>query len=336
MIKDFSLKILKVIASVFLILGAIYLVGPRVETPKFSNEVPEVPDNLVKLQKWINTKEIFQGNVRPGNASKIIFNDSIPYKTEYSVIYFHGFTASGMEGDPVHRDISKALGANLYIPRLFGHGLEEEESMLNFNNDDFWKSGKEALEVAKKLGEKVIVLGTSHGGSLAIALGDDPSIEAMLLFGPNIAVFDPKAKLLSKPWGLQIARLVKGGNYHEWKANDEKKKYWSTKTRLEATTHMQKFLDVKMRRSVFKKVKVPIFLAYYYKNDSLQDDVVSVPAMLKMYDQLGTPDSLKVKQAFPEVGGHVLTSYLSTQYYDVVTKASLAFLSKIITPNKLK
>ena len=321
---------------VFLILGAIYLVGPRVETPEFSNEVPEVPDNLVKLQKWINTKEILQGNVRPGNASKIIFNDSIPQKTEYSVIYYHGFTASGMEGDPVHRNISNVLGANLYIPRLFGHGLEEEESMLNFNNDDFWKSGKEALEVAKKLGEKVIVLGTSHGGSLALALGNDPSIEAMLLFGPNIAVFDPKAKLLSKPWGLQIGRLVKGGNYHEWEANDEKKKYWSTKTRLEAMTHMQKFLDVKMRRSVFKKVKVPVFLAYYYKSDSLQDNVVSVPAMLKMYDQLGTPDSLKEKQAFPEVGDHVLTSYISTQYYDVVTKASLAFLSKIITPNKPK
>ena len=336
MIKDYILKTLKVIATVFLILGAIYLVGPRVETPEFSNEIPGVPDNLVKLQKWINTKEILQGNVRPGNASKIIFNDSIPQKTEYSVIYYHGFTASGMEGDPVHRDISNVLGANLYIPRLFGHGLEEEESMLNFNNDDFWKSGKEALEVAKKLGEKVIILGTSHGGSLALALGDDPSIEAMLLFGPNVAVFDPKAKLLSKPWGLQIGRLVKGGNYHEWEANDEKKKYWSTKTRLEAMTHMQKFLDVKMRRSVFKKVKVPVFLAYYYKNDNLQDNVVSVPAMLKMYDQLGTPDSLKLKQAFPEVGDHVLTSYISTQYYDVVTKASLAFLSKIITPNKPK
>ena len=336
MIKDYILKTLKVIATVFLILGAIYLVGPRVETPEFSNEILGVPDNLVKLQKWINTKEILQGNVRPGNASKIIFNDSIPQKTEYSVIYYHGFTASGMEGDPVHRNISNVLGANLYIPRLFGHGLEEEESMLNFNNDDFWKSGKEALEVAKKLGEKVIILGTSHGGSLALALGDDPSIEAMLLFGPNIAVFDPKAKLLSKPWGLQIGRLVKGGNYHEWEANDEKKKYWSTKTRLEAMTHMQKFLDVKMRRSVFKKVKVPVFLAYYYKNDNLQDNVVSVPAMLKMYDQLGTPDSLKLKQAFPEVGDHVLTSYISTQYYDVVTKASLAFLSKIITPNKPK
>ena len=58
--------------------------------------------------------------------------------------------------------------------------------------------------------------------------------------------------------------------------------------------------------------------------------------MLKMYDQLGTPDSLKVKKAFPEAGAHVLTSYMTTQNYDVVTKASLAFLSKIITPNKPK
>jgi|TARA_B110000285_G_C15123101_1_gene618488 esterase/lipase len=331
MIKDLSLKILKAIASLFLILGAVYLIGPRVETPEFSNEVIEVPSDLIALQNWVNIKEITLGNVRPGNASKIIFNDSIPQKTEYSVIYFHGFTASGMEGDPVHRDIAKALGANLYVPRLFGHGLEEEESMLTFNNDDFWASGKEALEVAKKLGKKVIVLGTSHGGSLSLALGDDLAIEAMLLFGPNIAVFDSKAKLLSKPWGLQISRLVKGGNYHIWEeASDEKKKYWSTKTRLEATTHMQKFLDVKMRSSIYKKVTAPLFLAYYYKNDSLQDNIVSVPAMLKMFDQLGTPEALKVKKAFPEAGDHVLTSYLTTEHYDDVTDASLNFLTRVL------
>ena len=119
MIKDYSLKILKVMASVFLILGAIYLVGPRVETPEFSYEVPEVPDNLVKLQNWINEKEISQGNVRPGNASKIIFNDSIPQKTEYSVIYFHGFTASGMEGDPVHRDIAKCAWSKFIYTKTF-------------------------------------------------------------------------------------------------------------------------------------------------------------------------------------------------------------------------
>ena len=54
--------------------------------------------------------------------------------------------------------------------------------MLNFNNEDFWQSGLEALEVAKQLGEKVIVLGTSHGGALSLSLVTDPAIATIVLF----------------------------------------------------------------------------------------------------------------------------------------------------------
>lgn len=322
------MKVLRGFAIFFLLLGALYLVGPRVETPELNESPVSVPSDLMSLERWITEKENALGNVRSGNASQIIFNDSVPKKTKFSVLYLHGFTASGMEGEPVHRDIAKALGANLYIPRLYGHGLEETEPMLGFNNEDFWESGKEALAVAKQLGEKVIVLGTSHGGALSLSLATDPDIAALCLFGPNIAVYDPKAKLLSKPWGLQIARLVKGGNYHYMvTSNEEKKNYWTTKARLESLIHMQKFLDVKMRKATFKKVQAPVFLGYYYKNDSLQDQVVSVPAMLEMYDQLGTPQHLKQKKAFPEAGDHVLTSYLSTENYEAVTREVLQFLS---------
>lgn len=322
------MKVLRGFAIFFLLLGALYLVGPRVETPELNESPVSVPSDLMSLERWITEKENALGNVRSGNASQIIFNDSVPKKTKFSVLYLHGFTASGREGEPVHRDIAKALGANLYIPRLYGHGLEETEPMLGFNNEDFWESGKEALAVAKQLGEKVIVLGTSHGGALSLSLATDPDIAALCLFGPNIAVYDPKAKLLSKPWGLQIARFVKGGNYHYMvTSNEEKKNYWTTKARLESLIHMQKFLDVKMRKATFKKVQAPVFLGYYYKNDSLQDQVVSVPAMLEMYDQLGTPQHLKQKKAFPEAGDHVLTSYLSTENYEAVTREVLQFLS---------
>jgi hypothetical protein len=48
-----------------------------------------------------------------------------------------------------------------------------------------------------------------------------------------------------------------------WKSSEEKLLYWTYKTRLEAMTQMQKFLDIKMRSATFKKVKVPVFLAYY-------------------------------------------------------------------------
>jgi len=325
------MKFFRAVAILFLILGAVYLVGPRVDTPVFSEDTPYVPADLDSLQSWIKKRELEKGNVRQDNESKIYFYDSLPKKTKYSVVYLHGFTASGKEGDPVHKIIAKAFGANLYVPRLHGHGLEEEEPMLNFNNDDFWESGKEALEIGKRLGEKVILLGTSHGGALSLSLGEDPAIAALGLFGPNIAVFDPKAKLLSKPWGLQIARLVKGGNYHYMVTNnEEKKKYWTTKARLEATLQMQKFLDIKMRRSTFSKVTVPVFLGYYYKNDSLQDQVVSVPAMLKMFDQLGTADSLKFQMAFPEIKDHVLTSSLSTSEYEHVATEAINHFMKVL------
>ena len=185
--------------------------------------------------------------------------------------------------------------------------------------------------MAKQLGNHVILLGTSHGGSLSLSLGTDPSIKAICLFGPNISVFDPFSKLLSRPWGLQIARLVKGGNYHIWEnTTPEKKKFWTTKTRLESVTHMQKFLDIKMRKSIFEKINKPLFMGYYYKNDSLQDKVVSVEAMLKMFDQLGTSKNLKVKKAFPNANDHVITSYLNGDNYMKVTEEVISFLNRVL------
>ena len=321
------MKILRGIILFILVLGGIYLMGPRVNTPELNNNTVEVPSDLNKLKNWIINKENRLGNVRSGNESYIIFNDSIPKKTKYSVVYLHGFTASGKEGDPVHRNIAKKIGANLYVPRLHGHGLEEKEPMLNYNNEDYWESAKEALSIAKVLGDEVIFLGTSHGGVLSLSLGTDPSIAAICLFGPNIEVFDPLAKLISKPWGLLLARIVRGGKYHYMdNMNPEKKKFWTHKIRLESTLHMQKLLDIKMREDTFKKIKIPVFMGYYFKNDSMQDKVVSVPAMLKMFDQLGTPKELKVKKAFPNAGDHVITSSLSTKSYDKVTQEVITFL----------
>ena len=259
------MRIFKFFWILILILGGLYLIGPRVENPDLNMIPVEVPKELNTLKNWISNKEKMLGNVRPGNESYIEFNDSIPKKTNYSVLYLHGFTASGIEGDPVHRKIAKFLNANLYVPRLYGHGLNEKEPMLNYNNNDFWESAKEAISVAKALGDKVILLGTSHGGVLSLCFGTDPSIAAICLFAPNIEVYDPLAKLLSKPWGLQMARLVRGSKYHNMNnMNIEKKKYWTSKIRLESTLHMQKLLDIKMNKSTYEKIKVPVFMGYYY------------------------------------------------------------------------
>jgi len=79
----------------------------------------------------------------------------------------------------------------------------------------------------------------------------------------------------------------------------------------------------------FKTVDEPVFLGYYYKNEEEQDKVVSVPAMLRMYEQLGTPSSQKQKQAFPKAGDHILASPLASNDVEGVYRATYSFLKEV-------
>ncbi len=326
--KSLPIKILSSLALLIIL----YLLGPTPTTPELTKPLPIVPTELIELEKWVNEKEAAIQNIRPDNQSQLVFADSVPQKTPYSVLYLHGFGAVAEEGAPFHRTVADGLGANLYLPRLFGHGLNEEEPMIGFNADDYLDSAREALAVAKTLGEKVIILATSNGATLALTLGDDPDIAALGLYSPNIKIKDPRAFLLTYPWGLQLARLITGSKYHFMSdMTAEKKKYNTHYYRFEATIEVQNLLEVAMHEETFQKVKVPVFMGYYYKNDSLQDDTVRVEDMLSMFEQLGTVDSLKQKRAFPEAKSHVITSYLNTTVYDKVASETLTFLEETLS-----
>ena len=61
------MKILRGLSIFFLILGAVYLMGPRVEKPVFNELQAEVPTDLLSIDNCVNTREKALGNVRPGN-----------------------------------------------------------------------------------------------------------------------------------------------------------------------------------------------------------------------------------------------------------------------------
>ena len=323
------MKIIENILYTLSVLFGLFILGPEVAAPNLNNPLPEIPYGLDELKDWINSQESILDNIKSDNASQPEFYDSIPQKTAYSILYLHGFSASTEEGDPVHRNIARALKANLYLPRLSDHGLIEDEPMLNFTGQKYLDSAKEALAIAKKIGEKVIVISSSTGGTLSLILGNDPQIAALLLFGPNVEIYDPKSKLLTLPWGLQIAEWVLGGKYHNMnKITEEKKNYWTIRYRLESTVELQKLVETGMRPEVFQRITAPVFMGYYYKNEEEQDKVVSIPAMLRMFEQLGTPEDKKQKVAFPEAGDHVIISHLSTTNHQQAELAALAFLQK--------
>lgn len=322
-------RILIGLLSIFGLLALIYVLGPKVASPNLDTSLPKLSMDLEELEEMIKKRETKNAKIKKDNESRIIWYDSIPKKTEYSIVYLHGWSASQGEGDPVHLQTAKEFGCNLFLPRLAGHGLQEKEAMLNLTADDLITSAKEAIAIGKLIGNKVILMGTSTGGTLALHLASgNPEIAALILYSPNIEIFDKSSKLLSKPWGLELAKKVKGSNYHSFVPDSElKAQYWTTEYRLEALTHLQALMDATMTSDTFNKIEQPVFLGYFYKNDSIQDQVVSVPAMLSMFDALGTQPSQKYKEAFPEVGDHVMASYITSKDVEAVQEATNAFLN---------
>ena len=103
---------------------------------------------------------------------------------------------------------------------------------------------------------------------------------------------------------------------------------WTTRYRLEPTIELQKLIETGMQKEIFEKITAPVFMGYYYKNEYEKDEVVSIPAMLRMYDQLGTPKEKKQKMTFPEAGDHVIISHLSTPNHHQAELAALEFIKK--------
>lgn len=323
--KIFFRTILIVIAT----FGIVYLVGPKVPTPVYSTALPKAIaiDSATAYVAQLEKQHL----LKPNNQAEIIWADSTHQQTEYAVVYLHGFSASSEEGNPVHRNFAKSIHANLYLSRLADHGIDTVAPMQYFTADRLWESAKQALAIGKTLGKKVILIGTSTGGTLALQLAATyPEIHSLVLLSPNIAINDDKVWILTHPWGLQIARLFTGGKERivEGK-NPLYKKYWYTNYRLESVVQLQKLLESSMNNVVFGKVKQPTLLLYYYKNEKEQDPVVSVAAMLKMFDELGSIQ--KEKRALPHTGNHVMGSAITSKDIPGVEKAVAQFAAKYIS-----
>ena len=115
----------------------------------------------------------------------------------------------------MHRTIARRFGCNLLLTRLAEHGLDTVDPMINLTADAYWESVKEAFAIGKQLGNKVILMGTSTGGTNALQRASTypDDVYALVLFSPNIAINNDKAYLLNNPWGIQIAKLFTGDTY---------------------------------------------------------------------------------------------------------------------------
>lgn len=331
------MKFLKWLGIILLVLIIVYFLGPRPSSPKYTTDLPTVPAEAAGLEQYIKTIEA-RHKLKPDNEARIVWlNDSLKEKTEYAVVYLHGFSASQEEGDPVHRDFAKKFGCNLYLSRLDAHGVDTTEPLGNYTAAGSWNTAKEAYAIGKQLGKKVLLMSTSTGGTLALKLAAEyPDIAGLILLSPNIEINDPNAWLLNNHWGLQIAHIVTGKHRKTSDTTAVYAQYWNNRYLTSSLVQLEELLETTMKESTFKKIKQPTLLLYYYKDDEHQDPVVKVSAMKRMFGQLGTPENLKRQVPIPNAGDHVLGSPIKSKDYKTVEQECDKFAEEVLKMPSVK
>jgi pimeloyl-ACP methyl ester carboxylesterase len=315
-----------------IVLVIVYMLGPRLKTQEYTIHYPEVPTRLSELSEYIRLREDTVVGLKPGNEAYIQWADSSnKAKTTYSIVYIHGFGASPMEGDPVHRFLATHFGANLFVTRLPEHGISRPNGMEYLSPQSLVDAVGEAYQIGKSLGDSVIVVGTSMGGALSLLLASQqPDIKAVVLYSPAVRDGGERLNAFFKPWSkflMEKFAMEKSVLYQN--REGEKKAYWSEDYHINGYTSLASIVYSEMNPNVFKKITQPLFLGYFYKDDQTQDFVVSVPKMLEMYEDLGTPEALKRSQAFPKAGDHVISSSITSDDWEGVLFSTIDFLENV-------
>lgn len=216
-------------------------------TPSSLMGVYTIPHIPADIDGWLAESERVENQAYtliPGTEKRILWQQATR-RSRYSVVYLHGFSATRQEIAPTAELIANRLGANLFETRLAGHG-RGRQALHDVRAEDWLRDGIEALAIGAQIGDDVIVIGTSTGATLALALADHPlmeSVSTLVLISPNMAPADPKAAWLTRPAGPLLGRLI-GGETRSWTAhNAEQERYWSTSYPSAATVEVMRLVD---------------------------------------------------------------------------------------------
>jgi esterase/lipase len=272
---------MKRLLNIYILTGFIALavgigVGPRVEIDETITPVI-LPDDI---EAYIKNNESRIPDIRPNTEKTILWaNPEAPAKTPIALVYLHGFSATRQEIAPVSNIVAKTLGANLFYTRFTGHG-RNGNAMADITVNALLNDAVEALEVGKKLGDKVILIGTSTGGTLATWLATydtSNSIAALVLLSPNYGPRRKESELLFLPWGNTLLQMVEGPVYQFEPYNELQQQYWTTQYPSEALLPMMGLVKL-TRDKQLERIEQPVLVMY-----SPNDSIVSTEAIKNNY-----------------------------------------------------
>jgi esterase/lipase len=206
-------------------------------------------------------------------------------RTEWAVVVLHGFSATRQETAPLAEMVATELGANLFEVRLSGHG-HAENPMAEVHAEHWLADTARALAKGAELGDKLVVIGTSTGATLAAAMLEQPladPIDTVVMISPNFAPQGAGARWLTRPAGPLLGWLIEGPTRCWEPHNELQARFWTTCYPTTTLVEVMRLVDLvggRLPDTIRQRL-----LVFYSREDS----VVSPTAITEAYAAVNAP-----------------------------------------------
>ena len=263
--------------------------------------------------------------LQPGVCKEVIWAEKRGKKTKFSIIFLHGFSASKFELSPFPNAIALGLNANIYNARLSGHGCGGE-ALGKVKVKDWVFDLSEALEIGRKIGEKIIIIGSSTGGTLAAVAASEKNVSGIIFVSPNFKVRHQFFQIFTLGFARFWIPLILG-KYREFQPiSKEHAIYWTTRYPIVAVITMATLVKKVVSQNFRKKNCPALFIV------SEEDKVVDVKKTLQIAEQWGGKSLVNLVKCGPydDPHSHVLAGDIkSPTQTEKLVKTSLAWIKSL-------
>ena len=310
--------------AVVVTVAALLALGPRVTVEdRWASFAAVGP-----IDRRLAQEEARVPDLRPGEAKSIVWaNPSAPARTPVALVYLHGFSADRHEIDPLVGDIARDIGANVYYARLAGHG-QDGAALGRATAEEWLADAAAAVDIGARIGNQVVLIGTSTGATLALWAASHPrapgGLEAVVLISPNLGLRDRTAEVLLWPWGELVARAMLGAERCFEPKSETQALHWTTCYPSRALVEMMSLVDFVRYRDLsgFRQRALVLY--------SRRDHVVDPAATERLIAALGERGVSHVVDDSDDPEHHVIAGdIMSPGTTDRVREIILDFLRDI-------
>lgn len=301
--------------------------GPRVPIDTtVTFDASQIPADI---DGWLAEREAAVPAIKDELKKEIVWVDpATKAKMPLASVYVHGFSASKGEVRPLADKVAAALGANLFYTRLTGHG-QDSAAMGTATVNAWINDYVEALAIGRRLGERVVVIATSSGGSVASWAMTQPglteNVAGLVLISPNYGVQGSGAFMLTMPFGGLIAELLIGKERSFEPVNEAHAKYWTHTYPTAALLPMAGIVKLAVEAPV-EQAKVPTLFVF-----SDGDKVVRPDLTRAIAARWGAPHEIVAVTDSTDPSDHVIAGdALSPNTTDPLAAKIVAWMQALV------